>query len=300
MAIMFQLTPLLGGDKIFTADDFSYPHWRENPYRLVSLMEILRTRPEAFCKLIGQINRMLLSSDLTRRTKEENQANLVNGIVTSFGPAVQEAQRLGFASSVAHLQRILASIRSGSWSGEDFLYDLRALHDRMIDDLEARFFLAVPFDRVKYYDQKEPLFGENVFNHFPRTIIDIEEAGKCLALGRATACVFHLMRVMEDALKIVAIKLEIPYAPGWESYIKQIDKKISVDHKDKTLEWKKDEPFYRDLLGDFQTVKWAWRNPTMHIVRQYTIEEAESIFQAVRGFMQRLAEKFTESDETIV
>jgi hypothetical protein len=181
-------------------------------------------------------------------------------------------------------------------SPEKLLLLYHDLQHRMEDELSSRFFLAVPFDKVKFYEQKEPLFGEEVFNQFPRIIVDIEEAGKCLALGRATACVFHLMRVMEDALKFVALKLDIPYAPSWESYIKHIDKKMSADYKDKTPEWKKDEPFFRDLLGDFQAIRWAWRNPTMHIVRQYAVEEAESIFQAVRGFMQRLAQKFTVSE----
>lgn len=118
---------------------------------------------------------------------------------------------------------------------------------------------------------------------------DIEEAGKCLALSRGTATVFHLMRVMEAGLKALAKPLGIPYAPTWESYITQIGTKIGEKHKRKTAKWKREEPFFRDVLGDLQTVKIAWRNPTMHIVRHYTPEEAEEIFRAVRGFMKRLA-----------
>ena len=46
-----------------------------------------------------------------------------------------------------------------------------------------------------------------------------------------------------------------------------------------------------DVMGDLQAVKLAWRNPTMHIVKKYSEDEASRIFDAVRGFMQRLASK---------
>jgi hypothetical protein len=69
---------------------------------------------------------------------------------------------------------------------------------------------------------------------------------------------------------------------------------MSVPHKKKPRGWKKDEPFYREVLGDLQAIKIAWRNPTMHIVRHYSAEEAEDVFRAVRTFMKRLAEKFSE------
>ena len=49
------------------------------------------------------------------------------------------------------------------------------------------------------------------------------------------------MRVMEAGLKALAKLLDIPYAPSWESYLKQINDKIAAKHKDKTPEWKADE-----------------------------------------------------------
>ena len=102
------------------------------------------------------------------------------------------------------------------------------------------------------------------------------------------------MRVVEVGLKSVANTLGIPYAPSWESYIKQIKDKVDAKHKTKTVRWKKDEPYFKDLLGDLQAVKLAWRNPTMHIVRRYTPEEAEDVFIAVRALMVRLSSRFHE------
>jgi hypothetical protein len=158
-------------------------------------------------------------------------------------------------------------------------------------ELETIVFLLISDENVHYFRDKQ-LFGSEVADNFPSAIRDIEEAGKCLALGRGTACVFHLMRTMELALKVLANPLGIPYAPSWEAYIRQIEKKLSEPHNKKPPEWKKEEPFYRELLGNFQTVKIAWRNPTMHIVRSYTPEEAEDVFRAVRAFMKRIATRF--------
>jgi len=60
------------------------------------------------------------------------------------------------------------------------------------------------------------------------------------------------------------------------------------------VRWKRDEPFLREVLGHLQAVKVAWRNPTMHIVNVYTLEQAEEIFNAVRGFMRHLATRLSE------
>jgi hypothetical protein len=101
------------------------------------------------------------------------------------------------------------------------------------------------------------------------------------------------MRVMEEGLKLLAKLLGIPYAPSWESYIRQISENISQKHRKKGIRWKKDEPFFKEVLGNLESIKIAWRNPTMHIVRRYDDEEAEQIFIAVRLFMQRLAGRLT-------
>jgi hypothetical protein len=64
---------------------------------------------------------------------------------------------------------------------------------------------------------------------------------------------------------------------------------VNEKHKHKGIKWKRDEPFFKEVLGDLQAIKIAWRNPTMHIVRRYSVDEADDIFRAVRNFTKRLA-----------
>lgn len=175
--------------------------------------------------------------------------------------------------------------------------DIRDLRSRIDDQLKSRLFLYVPPKMAAFYEAKQ-LLGSEVESIFPSAIDDIEGAGKCLALGQGTACVMHLMRVMEAGLKGLAKPLGIPYAPSWESYLTQIQHTISLPRAKKSAKWKRDEPFYRDVSGDLMTVKQAWRNPSMHIIRKYSSEEAEEIYRAVKRFMQHLATKIGQSSSS--
>jgi hypothetical protein len=175
------------------------------------------------------------------------------------------------------------------WFSEDQrVIAVSEIERRILDEMETSIFLHVPREWAKYYQHSE-LFGPGVRDVFQDAAYDIEEAGKCLATARATACVFHLMRVMEVVLRHLSKRLGIPFAPSWESHIQQIPAKISQKHKTKGIQWKRDEPFFREVLGDIQAVKIAWRNPTMHVRSKYTVEEADDIFRAVRRVAQRLA-----------
>lgn len=197
-------------------------------------------------------------------------------------------RQAGLKTSARQLERLRDAVLSSNCRYKALRDMLDTAHSVIRDELESNIFLYLPSERTEYYTEKN-LFGEQVAEKFPSAIRDIEHAGKCLALGEATACVFHLMRVMEVGLKALARALRIPYAPSWESYLTQIKTKVGEKHKTKGIKWKRDEPFFKEVLGDLLTVKIAWRNPTMHIVRSYDTEEAEEIFRAVRGFVKRLA-----------
>jgi hypothetical protein len=176
---------------------------------------------------------------------------------------------------------------------ERFRKEIEILSKRIDDELRGREFFAIEHPHADYFAVRHPL-GEAVGEAFPSIAVNAEEAAKCLALDRATASVFHLMRVMETGLKVTAGALGIPYAPSWESYLRQIDSRVQQKYRVKGVRWKRDEPFFRDVSAHLHAVKAAWRNPTMHVVRDYTPEQAEDIFRAVRIFMAHLATRLHE------
>lgn len=61
----------------------------------------------------------------------------------------------------------------------------------------------------KYYNG-EVLFGDEFVTKFSSALFELDEAGKCFSLSRPTAAVFHLMRLMEIAIRAVARCLQIP------------------------------------------------------------------------------------------
>jgi len=160
---------------------------------------------------------------------------------------------------------------------------------RVQDELGTKFVFLISPEKEKYYNPDNPIFGKEVSAKFVDMNEDIAEAGNCFALGRYTACVFHLMRVMEKTVQKLADKLGIPLTitsdMEWQVIINEIRgqlKKLYPKHIDP------DRVKYESVLGHLETVKIAWRNPTMHPKATYTEEEAKALLDTVRIFIKDL------------
>ena len=115
---------------------------------------------------------------------------------------------------------------------------------------------------------------------------DISEAAKCLSLDRPTACVFHLMRVMELAVQrfgdVLSVKLVTE--KNWQVLLDQINAAIrKLDAKDAKTK------AYAQAASHLYNVKVAWRNEVMHPKQTYTFEEAKAIFDNANTFINGLA-----------
>ena len=159
--------------------------------------------------------------------------------------------------------------------------------NRLWDELEqGGHFFYIPIDRAESYDLKEP-FGAKVSSKFPKLTEDIEEAHKCYACGRYTACVFHLMRIMEHGVQRLGRKLNISNAQNlvWQVILDQVNKAIS--QMPSTNRKKKK---YAEIASHLYNVKLAWRNEVMHPKATYTEDEAKGLLSQICRFMQTLAE----------
>jgi hypothetical protein len=60
----------------------------------------------------------------------------------------------------------------------------------------------------------------------------------------------------------------------------------------KTDDWKKNEPFYAEILTDLQAIGIGHRNPTLHeLEKKYEEREAEYMLTVIKDFARRVAEK---------
>ncbi|PNG27902.1 HEPN domain-containing protein [Methylocella silvestris] len=165
---------------------------------------------------------------------------------------------------------------------------------RIKDELGLRLLLVIPTHTAMHYDQIVPSFGRDFEERFPGAKYDLSEAGKCIALGRSTAAVFHLMRILESGLRAVHVYLGIDVAAAgiernWGRILGRIREKITERGRD----WIERDDF-QEIFALLSSAKDAWRNPTMHVEKKYTEEEAEEIFVSIRSFMKRLSRRMKE------
>ena len=84
--------------------------------------------------------------------------------------------------AAAALASRLSRIKRTDYTAEEMYRSLQELQSRIEDQLSSKSFLFVAPTRIGYY-QSTNLFGQEVNDAFPAAAGDIEDAGKCLALG---------------------------------------------------------------------------------------------------------------------
>jgi hypothetical protein len=173
---------------------------------------------------------------------------------------------------------------------------LAELERRVNDELELVLFLHVPAENAKYYptedrENKFTLLSRRARQKFAKSIEDADEAAKCIALGRYTASVFHMMRIMERGIQRLGKKLKVQIdveEKDWGAIAIQIGSALK-HMPNTTLQEKKRHTAFARAAAYLENVREAWRNPTMHPKETYTEDEAQDIFSFVRQFVEHLA-----------
>lgn len=147
----------------------------------------------------------------------------------------------------------------------------------------TKFFVLEP-EKSRFFKRAPAVFGVQSVASFPKAEYDLEEAGKCFAAARNTACVFHLMRAMEIALQALCGNLGLEKVDKrWGFLLADIDGKLKgMPDGDLRSSWS----LARSSLWH---VKEAWRNETMHPSDKYTDEEAKDVLEATRAFLKSLS-----------
>jgi HEPN domain-containing protein len=172
--------------------------------------------------------------------------------------------------------------------------ELNELEIAVYADLSRRTFSYLEDTAEPYYEQSE-LFGSTVAKRFPKAAYDIREAGSCYSTGRYTACVFHLMRALEHALRELARRLKVPFpskfeGKTWGKLIGDIEDEIQkIILKPGTPKRAKDLEFYNSIAAQFRYFKDGWRNHVMHTRGSYDEHQAKRLLVHVEEFMRDLA-----------
>ena len=181
--------------------------------------------------------------------------------------------------------------------------EFTSLNRTWVIELESKKFFHLPPDKAIYYkDDPEEVFDSEVCDAFPSAGDDLVEASKCYALGRSTACVFHLMRVVEFTSNAVVASLVAPVPsdggiPGWGRNRRILNAYLENKAREsRPADWSQREPFYNEMRADWNAMYKAWRCDTVHdLSTVYTMEKAKWIMEAVHETLRHVASHVDEA-----
>ncbi len=232
-------------------------------------------------KDMGRLASVLETSpDLEFRNKEQKDND-----IRIFTMHKEQFDNLGLDMCSAQASRIVSECQIDQiLTQREMAQMVKELANRLEDQCRLTHYLAITKEENDLIAPDEPLFGTNVEDKIPSVIEDISDGGKCLGFRRATASVFHMMRVMEIGVQKFGEQLGVTLTEekNWQTILDQINPKIKELGKDQKAK------LYASIAAHLYNVKLAWRNETMHPKATYTDEEARLIFAVVRGFMNDL------------
>jgi hypothetical protein len=289
---------------------------RENglfqPFKIVSLMELLEFYADLWLTIFCELGKHIAIIELDEKLRPElQQIRMQSGVSLDFSKPsgtslvkeelyvnlVERLEDLELTESAMCAEEILDSIRTGKYkTSHSIKPKVNELLNIIRYQLRSRLILMLPQAKLHYYDDILKVFSFATREAFPSAFVDMTEACKCFALGRDTACVFHLMRVLEAGLNTLSKDLCVPIGRNWNTALDMIEKEIrSRSTKTHGQQWKLDEPFYSEAATHFRFIKNAWRNYVAHLHEHYNEERARGILDHVGGFMRHLATRLNEA-----
>lgn len=194
------------------------------------------------------------------------------------------------------------TIGDGSATWGSVQTSIKDINRTLSRELSLVMLLSLRPKEQEYFSPKEPLFGTDVAGKFPSLSYEIEEAGKCLALGRSTAAAFHTIRCLEAAILATSRCLGIPDPikaadRNWGAMLRLIKTDIDRRWPTNTNRLSGDGQTFDELYGSIAGMQNPYRNATMHLEKTYTEEDAEHLFAVVRGLTKHVASRCDEDGE---
>lgn len=266
------------------------------PHGLVSLWHMLSFNAKAFYDSARYLERMQMAAFYMDQGVLDQPVSpkMREDMLRELGKLVVGCDILGARLTAMAAKRLCEQLEAKSITIGQNADLLKNVAERFKDEISKKSLLVMSEDDAPYFSNPVSLFGESVASLFPSAMPDLEEAGKCLAVDRPTAAVFHLMRALEVPLQIFAREL-LPndVKPNWDPIIKKIDLELKLPHEKRAI--KGNVEFWANVSAHMHAVKLAWRNKVAHIDVVVSKEKARDIFSSTRSLLSYLAEGLPES-----
>lgn len=263
--------------------------WVKHPYQLISWWDVEKFSAETFLTIAETMEKLRSSWSMPDKADQLVSKDLRPYDTALIGVFIEECSKVGMTISCKHMESLKddpPSMKNSAASSK-----MEHIFQTVVIEMAQNSFMYIPKGRSAYYGLEQP-FGAEVATRFRSASFDAKEAGNCYAAGRWTACVFHLMRVLEIGLSSFAKLFGVPHDhTNWHNIIEATEAKIRNMGTDPTKanDWKEKQELYAQAANSFMFFKDAWRNYTAHARGKYTDDEADGIYRNVRAFMQKLA-----------
>jgi hypothetical protein len=245
----------------------------------VSLLDVLRYAAEDFIEITKIISSMSMSHLWLQDEKPRARLD------ECLEKLLEHTYKFNLQLTRYQIETVRSALARENWSSAS--QELDQLLRRLLEELKTRAFRYVekPDYELGLWLSVYPGIRQN-----PEIRSELESAGRCYAYDEDTACVFHLMRVVDYGLRLVAKSLAVDFdARSWDGIGKAIEKKMREKHGDKTDAWKASEPFYGEILTDIQAISRGHRNAALHeLEKVYDKRTAEYLLTVTVAFIEHV------------
>lgn len=209
---------------------------------------------------------------------EKEKTTHIEELTANFSSLLEEFKVLKLKMSAMFIEeRIFPYLTHRS--AKELSANIFTLGERFEDEIKEILFFIISPSRMPFYEAID-LVSPDFPSKFPKAYSEIKQAGKAFATTNYTSSVFHLMRAVENLLKTLANSLGTNLdIPNWGKILNGMKEHIDSKKKDTAF----DTAFYENMHAQLHVIKNAWRNPTMHVERDYDEIEAKDIFNGVKG-----------------
>lgn len=237
---------------------------------------------------------------------------------------------LGLVESTDALDRFEENLSKPHFPNKALNLDLLSLAKLMQSELEKLHAFALERDKQKYFRDESwgveisplgrgiappppALFSRRAQDAFPSAGMDIVEAGRCMALSRNNAAIYHLMQVAEIGLRALAWDRRVTIQRGksrtivpldfaqWGEIIGELEKKKGLINTWKRGKAIREEAiqYYSSVIFEVSSFNEIYRKHISHARGMlYEDDTAVSCWGHVYRFMDKLAERMSETERT--
>jgi len=261
---------------------------RENnplqPFKIVSLWEVLDFYADKFskiCRWLTTISTTVHVTSIQRISIRPMGGPPDAEILTTLRWLYDLLVDLEIQGAAASAGRLLSDLQEQAVISNSLLkHDCDELMRGIMDEFRGRLVLAVRSGHAKFYKIDGTILGKNTICDLPALEEDAIQAGNCFALGRYTACAFHLMRIMEYVVRQFAGKLHVTINDDEDTW------GTILDHvwNQEINKWPK-SPTKRTYTACWRSIDGLRRrrNDIMHHKEHYTEERARDLIGTVKS-----------------